>query len=296
MKTVKISLLGLGLTASAFALADWSDMQNWVLEKATTSLNSLDTLREQIRTSDTTKKVDRLRLSLRRNVLSIAQSIDVACGLTLLEEEDDAKDKKELKRIVSIPHKMTHFKFYEAKTREFLEYLKYPNADQIEIYPMAEDDPRHEHAAGYASSNGTIVLQLYENRGWSDAYCLFTCAHEAAHHACGHVGLTGMFDKRDSFAIEKEADVTAARMLCAHGYRWVVEKEVEYLFRQVESGHELNDGIHPSYKEKHVYLAAVLQEPIKEKKPFGFDRQMICFMLTGIALGTAYHWYSVYSH
>jgi hypothetical protein len=57
-----------------------------------------------------------------------------------------------------------------------------------------------------------------------------------------------------------EADETAARMLCANGYRWVVEHHVASLLYSVEHGLEHNSPKHPSRKEEYEYLSAILKE------------------------------------
>lgn len=263
MRTVKKYLLGLYLTISAIALADWPKVPNWVLKHV------------DIKTEDYADLKSALIHEF-SNVKAITQLTAAHVGYKLKNSEQYA--------------------YYTDKTREFLKNLGYKNAATLPIiathshnYKSLEKNRFARAPKSFANITG-IVLRFGRNE--SEDAKLFTCAHEAAHIACGHCNImTRLINKQDSFACEKEADITAARMLCNNGYRWVVEKEVENLFYTVKSGYEHNDGIHPSFKETYEYLSAVLQEPVKERKPFILNNQTIHLICAGLTLGITYHWY-----
>jgi len=146
--------------------------------------------------------------------------------------------------------------YYTYYTREFLGNLGQRNPSAVPIRKMSRNDQFYDTAAGYA--NGTAIYlneDLFEGGRRSDGINLFTCAHEAAHHALRHPYQT----RRNGLEIEQEADETAARMLCTYGYRWVVEEEVALLRQLVNAGQgHYTDGAHPTTQQQYVYLRRVL--------------------------------------
>lgn len=144
-----------------------------------------------------------------------------------------------------------HYTFY---TREFLRNLGVRNPATVPVRKISRNDPLYS-AAGY--SDGTAI-HLNEDTfvNHSESTNLFTCAHEAAHHALRHA----FQGHRNSLVIEQEADETAARMLCTHGYRWVIEERVDHLRRLVNNGQGGHtDGLHPTIQQEHVYIRRVLE-------------------------------------
>lgn len=145
-----------------------------------------------------------------------------------------------------------HYTYY---TRQFLGNLGVRNPATVPVRRISVNDPLYNNAAGY--SDGTAI-HLNEDTfaNHSEGNNLFTCAHEAAHHALRHAFQV----HRDTLVIEQEADVTAARMLCTHGYRWVVEEKVDLLRRLVRAGQGGHtDGLHPTTQEEYEYLRRVLE-------------------------------------
>lgn len=148
-----------------------------------------------------------------------------------------------------------HYTYY---TRQFLGNLGVRNPAAVPVRKINRNDPLYG-AAGYA--DGTAI-HLNEDTfaGNSEACNLFTCAHEAAHHALGHA----FQGHRNIVIIEQEADETAARMLCTHGYRWVVEEEVR-------SG-RIEDNDHPTNQQRRRYLNAILAAHGGDRQQAGRER------------------------
>lgn len=134
-----------------------------------------------------------------------------------------------------------HYTYY---TRQFLGNLGVRNPAAVPVRKINRNDPLYG-AAGYADGHA-IHLNEDTFAGNSEACNLFTCAHEAAHHALGHA----FQGHRNIVVIEQEADETAARMLCTHGYRWIVEEEVRSA--------RVEDNDHPTNQQRRRYLSAIL--------------------------------------
>jgi len=147
-----------------------------------------------------------------------------------------------------------HYTYY---TRQFLGNLGVRNPAAVPVRKINRNDPLYG-AAGYADGHA-IHLNEDTFAGNSEAGNLFTCAHEAAHFALGHPYQV----YRDTLEIEQEADETAARMLCTHGYRWIVEEEVR-------SG-RIEDNDHPTNRQRRQYLSVILAahgyNPGRERNP-----------------------------
>lgn len=181
--------------------------------------------------------------------------------------------KNQLRRSTALaPQDPAHsFKLYEGLVREFLGHLGHSNPESIAISLMPEHDERKDKTAGYFLEN-TIVLNLktmHDNQ-YECASILFTCAHEAAHCVLHHSAKSIMdfLGKSTEFlqyriGLEKEADEAAARMLCAHGYRWVVEETVaklgQFIASYPDKAHHRN-GWRPTYLDKYLYLSTILHE------------------------------------
>jgi hypothetical protein len=150
------------------------------------------------------------------------------------------------------------FAYYQQKTYEFLGNLNAQNRHAVTVEIMPTTDPHYRDCAGYA--NGSVIrLNMESFKRQSNAQNLFTCAHEAAHYACGHTYVHPYAAKRSSFVVEREADETAARMLCKHGYAWVVEECVSQLSLHMRYGDaHTSDGIHPTYAQQHEYLKTIV--------------------------------------
>jgi|GEM_PF-3333188 len=160
------------------------------------------------------------------------------------------------------------FKIYQEYTHKFLEKLGYKRAKEVHIFEMSSWDDNYQFASAYTNGFGiTLNLNLFRS-GDSIASNLFTCAHEAAHVALGHTTMVlhdGEKFKKDtppSMAKEREADIAAARMLCANGYWWVVEGHISTLTFGNKLEYRGNNPslCHPSWQEARKYLAQVLQE------------------------------------
>jgi hypothetical protein len=145
--------------------------------------------------------------------------------------------------------------YYTRYTHEFLGYLGQSNPTAVSIQKISPNDPFYK-AAGYANGKSIYINEdLLARMRVPEATKLFVCAHEATHHALRHAYQT----KRNVLEIEQEADVQAAHMLCTHGYRWVVEQQVQHLGRLVSAGKGgYTDGQHPTTQQQHNYLKAVL--------------------------------------
>jgi hypothetical protein len=147
-------------------------------------------------------------------------------------------------------------KYYADRTREFLGYLGCRNPERIPIRKMSRNDQWYDTAAGYANGTAIYLNEDVFVRNQSEGISLFTCAHEAAHHALGHPYQV----QRNVLDIEREADETAARMLCNYGYRWVVRQEVDHLRRCVNAGQGgWTDGQHPTIQQRYAYLSRILE-------------------------------------
>jgi hypothetical protein len=147
-------------------------------------------------------------------------------------------------------------KYYADHTRTFLGYLGHENPSMVPIRKMSRNDPLYGRVSGYA--NG-IAIYLNEDVFARDpeGVNLYVCAHEAAHYTLGHAYQA---ESRGNLEIEQEADVTAARMLCKHGYTWAVEQQVNMLKRLINAGRgEWSDGKHPSNQQEYEYLSKVLK-------------------------------------
>lgn len=158
------------------------------------------------------------------------------------------------------------FAYYQQKTYEFLRHLNARNIDTVSVEIMPQHDPQHGSAAGYA--NGSVIrLNMESFRLQSHAQNLFTCAHEAAHYACGHTYIHPHTPRRSSFVVEQEADEAAARMLCTHGYAWVVEECVKQLHLHIQYGSDAHtsDGVHPTYAQQHTYLKIIVAKHVHNR-------------------------------
>lgn len=145
-------------------------------------------------------------------------------------------------------------KYYADHTREFLGYLGHKNPSAVPIRKISRDNARYK-LSGY--TNG-IAIYLNEDifARKAEGLNLYVCAHEAAHFVLRHSYQAG---NRNCLEIEEEADVTAARMLCRNGYRWVVEQQVSMLKKLINAGHgDWSDNKHPTNQQEYVYLNKVL--------------------------------------
>lgn len=147
--------------------------------------------------------------------------------------------------------------YFTRHTREFLGYLGHHNPASVPVNKIMANDPNYRGAAGYAGAfDININEDLLARLRVSDACKLFTCAHEAAHFALGHAYQV----RRNVLEIEQEADVEAGRMLCQHGYRWVLQGEVDHLRNLVNAGRgNVTDGQHPTTQQRYTYLNNVLR-------------------------------------
>jgi|GEM_PF-2828140 len=172
----------------------------------------------------------------------------------------------------SVEQKEKRFQYYEAKTREFLKYLGCADADTIGIFPMEKEYQCHKYCDGLCTPHG-ILLKI--DKISPPAEMLFMCAHEASHHACRHVQHNSAVKIADTLLFgklrtilnhlhnytlnqEREADLTAAKMLCKHGYGWVVEEVAQTRHNSALLGFE-NIKDHPSYKEQSQFLSDTVQ-------------------------------------
>ncbi len=153
----------------------------------------------------------------------------------------------------------THsFAYYQQKTYEFLGHLNAHNRDRVSIEIMPRHDNHYHSSVGYAAGDA-IRLNMESFNRQTHAQNLFTCAHEAAHYACGHTWIRPDQPQRSSLIVEQEADETAARMLCTHGYTWVVKDCVDQLYSHILYGNpHISDGIHPTYAQRHQYLSTIV--------------------------------------
>ncbi|HRN78161.1 MAG TPA: hypothetical protein PLU71_02900 [Candidatus Dependentiae bacterium] len=156
--------------------------------------------------------------------------------------------------VQSNPRTMQSFAYYQQKTREFLTNLGVRNANAVKIeHLQGSNDLGH-----VIFINGSMKIRLNEQafRNVSEEERLFTCAHEAAHYARNHPR-----SNRASLVIEQEADEYAARMLCANGYRWVVQEICNFAYQFVlyGQGHVQPGSGHPSYAAQYAYFSQILQ-------------------------------------
>lgn len=155
-------------------------------------------------------------------------------------------------------------KYYADYTREFLGLLGHKNPSAVPIRKMNKNDSQHKNApksglniAAYTDRNAIYLNEDFFAKNYSEGTNLFTCAHEAAHYVLEHSRQAG---KRNRLEIEKEADIYAARMLCKHGYKWIVKDQVNDFKRFVDTGKgHLTDGKHPTIQERYVYLNKILK-------------------------------------
>lgn len=169
--------------------------------------------------------------------------------------------------------KEKRFQYYEAKTREFLKYLGCADADTIAIFPMEREDACYAWADGICTPHG-MLLKI--DKISSPAEMLFLCAHEASHHACRHVQLSSTEKIADKILFgklrkirnflhnhtldhEREADRTAAKMLCEHGYGWVVEAVSHVRHSSALLGFQ-NIKDHPSFQEQSQFLSDTIKK------------------------------------
>ncbi len=161
------------------------------------------------------------------------------------------------------------FKIYQEYTHKFLENLGYNRAKEVHVFEMSSWDENYQFAAGYSNVFG-ITLNLNQFRfGDSIASNLFVCAHEAAHIALGHTTIilhdtTNQYkkDTPPSTKKEREADIAAARMLCANGYWWVVEGHISTLTlaKKLEYSGGHPSLCHPDWQEARNYFEQILRE------------------------------------
>lgn len=147
-------------------------------------------------------------------------------------------------------------KYYADHTREFLGYLGVENPLIVPIRKISRNDEFYSAVSGYATG---IAIYLNEDvfARNPEGVNLYVCAHEAAHYALGHAYQTV---KRSRLETEQEADVTAARMLCNHGYEWAVKQQVRMLKRLINAGQgQWSDGKHPTNQQEYVYLSKIVE-------------------------------------
>jgi hypothetical protein len=116
------------------------------------------------------------------------------------------------------------FSFYSNRTQEFLGYLGCKNAEQIPVYRMTDKDSKYILTLTVASytDGHKIVIRTDDNH--NRFHRLFAFAHETACYTLNHHR-----DTQPAKELEMEANITAARMLCTNGYRWVVKEKVKEL-------------------------------------------------------------------
>jgi len=159
-------------------------------------------------------------------------------------------------------------KYYTDHTREFLGYLGHANPSEVPVRKMDQNETTSKSGlciAGYTDGRAIYLNEDFFARNHSEGINLFTCAHEAAHYVLRHSSQKG----RINLEIEKEADVHAARMLCKHGYKWVVNQKVRHLKRLIDAGKgDLTDGKHPTLQQEYVYLSKVLETNSKNNNSY----------------------------
>ncbi len=200
--------------------------------------------------------------------------------------------------------KEQRFQYYEAKTREFLKYLGCADADTIAIFPMEKEDSCYTWADGICTPHGMLLKM---DKISSPAEMLFLCAHEASHHACRHVQLNStekianklLFGKlrkiRDflhnyTLDQEREADRTAAKMLCENGYGWVVEEVSHVRHNSALLGFQ-NIKDHPSFQEQSQFLSDIVKKTHTHSsvayKTGKYGLEAIAAAALGIVIGAA---------
>ncbi|HRN78162.1 MAG TPA: hypothetical protein PLU71_02905 [Candidatus Dependentiae bacterium] len=173
--------------------------------------------------------------------------------------------------VQSNPRTMQSFAYYQQKTREFLTHLGVNNANAVQVKRLQRSN---NSVLGHTAFSGTfnhlgimvrgsmeICLNEQAFRHISEGMRLFTCAHEAAHYARNHpMTATLQGNRVQVIRLEQEADEYAARMLCANGYRWVVQEVCNnaYQFVRNGQGHIQPDHEHPSYSTTYGYLTQIL--------------------------------------